>query len=146
MIRAYNKNDKSELIGLLKLNTPKYFAPSEEIDFIEYLENHSGNYFVVEESNSIVGAGGINYGFDHGDTARISWDIIHPDKQGEGIGTKLTSFRIEEIKKNRNVMKVVVRTTQLVQEFYRKNGFELKKIEKDYWAKGFDLYQMEIEL
>jgi len=146
MIRAYNKDDNRDLIELLRLNTPKFFDPSEEKDFIEYLERHSENYFVILDSQTIVGAGGINYGFDNGETARISWDIIHPDKQGKGLGTKLTNFRINEIKRNLKIKKIVVRTTQLVHVFYKKVGFQLEKIEKDYWAQGFDLYQMVIEI
>jgi len=28
--------------------------------------------------------------------------------------------------------------------FYQKNGFILNQIVKDYWAKDFDLYSMEL--
>ena len=146
MIRKYIEKDKPDLIKLLRLNTPRFFSPSEEKDFIDYLNRHSENYFVVEKSNQIIGAGGINYGFDNGTTARISWDMIHPNKQGKGIGTKLTSYRIDEIKKNTHISKIVVRTTQLVYKFYEKNGFQLEKSEKDFWAEGFDLYEMKIQL
>lgn len=146
MIRPYNKIDRTELIELLRLNTPKFFDSSEEKDFLEYLELHSQSYFVVKDAETIIGAGGFNYGFDNGKTARISWDIIHPDRQGKGIGTKLTHYRINEIKKNPSINKIVVRTTQLVYEFYQKIGFKLEKIEKDFWAQGFDLYQMKLEI
>lgn len=146
MIRKYNKDDKADLIELLRLNTPKFFDPSEEKDYINYLEIHSTNYFVLEDGNKIIGAGGVNFGFDDGKTARISWDIIHPDAQGKGFGTKLTDFRIKEIKKNTTVNKIVVRTTQLVYKFYEKIGFQIEKIEEDFWTKGFDLYQMKIEI
>jgi len=146
MIRKYKEKDKPDLINLLRLNTPIFFAPSEEKDFIDYLNGHSENYYVIEESNEIIGAGGINYGFDNGATTRISWDMIHPEKQGKGIGTKLTKFRIDEIKKNSHISKIVVRTTQLVYEFYKKSGFQLERVEKDFWAVGFDLYEMKIEI
>jgi [ribosomal protein S18]-alanine N-acetyltransferase len=146
MIRKYKENDKSDLIRLLRLNTPKFFAPSEEKEFIDYLIGHSDNYFVVEELNEIIGAGGFNYGFDNGATTRISWDLINPEKQGKGIGTRLTKFRIEEIRRNSQINKIVVRTTQLVYEFYEKNGFQLERVEKDFWAVGFDLYEMKIEI
>jgi [ribosomal protein S18]-alanine N-acetyltransferase len=146
MIRAYNNNDKAKVIELLRLNTPEFFAPLEESDLIGYLENHAEYYFVLEDAQSVVGAGGINYGFDNGKTARISWDIIHPHKQGNGYGTLLTNFRIAEIKKNPAIEKIEVRTTQLVYKFYEKLGFQLEKIETDYWSKGFDLYLMKITL
>ena len=93
----------------------------------------------------MLGSGGINY-VDGGKTARISWDLFHPKAQGKGLGSQLTRFRIAEIKKNPAIALIVVRTSQLAFKFYEKIGFQLVSIEKDFWAKGFDLYQMEIPL
>lgn len=145
MIRSYTSADKNELIAILKLNIPSYFAQSEEGDFIEYLDNYVEDYFVVEDMGKIIGSGGINY-FADSKLARLSWDIIHPHYQGKGIGKKLTLHRINEIKKAPDIHLIVVRTTQLVYKFYEKMGFKLEKTEKDFWAKGFDLYQMKLEL
>jgi|TARA_B110000967_G_scaffold49981_1_gene51041 hypothetical protein len=61
MIRKYTKKDKSTLIELLLQNTPEYFDPSEEGDFIKYLDHELEDYFVYEEHSKILGAGGINY-------------------------------------------------------------------------------------
>jgi ribosomal protein S18 acetylase RimI-like enzyme len=143
MLRPYSNPDNPELIHLLRLNTPQYFAAAEENDFIDYLHYHAENYFVVEGNGRIIGSGGINYLHENTE-ARISWDIIHPDFQGKGIGKALTLYRIKQIKNNPMVNVIYVRTTQLVYKFYEKMGFELEKTEKDYWAQGFDLYQMKI--
>lgn len=143
MIRPYKPSDKSKLIELLRLNIPKYFAQAEEKDFDDYLDNYTEDYFVVEENGEIVGAGGINYFPDAG-LARISWDVIHPDFQGRGIGKQLMQHRLEHIRKDPTLWLVVVRTTQLVYGFYEKMGFALEKTEKDYWAEGFDLYQLRM--
>lgn len=145
MIRPYTSQDKPELINLLRLNTPQYFAVSEENDFIEYLNYHAEHYFVIEENGKIIGTGGINYLAENTE-ARISWDIIHPDFQGRGVGKELTLYRIGQINKMPAVNVIYVRTTQLVYRFYEKMGFALERTEKDYWAKGFDLYQMKIPL
>jgi ribosomal protein S18 acetylase RimI-like enzyme len=145
MIRAYTSEDKEKLVALLRLNTPQYFHREEEEDFIYYLEQHAQNYFVVEDTNTIIGSGGINYLADNRE-ARISWDIVHPDYQGKGIGRLLTQFRMDLIKTNPEVDVIVVRTTQLVYKFYERMGFILERTEKDFWAKGFDLYQMKIPL
>jgi len=143
MIREYSDSDKQKIIELLRQNTPKYFDPSEEIDFERYLENEIEEYFVYEENSEIIGAGGINY-FPTERVARISWDMIDPKHQGKGIGEKLTKHRINHLKKKTNIDIVIVRTTQLAYKFYEKMGFELEKIEKDFWAKNFDLYQMKM--
>lgn len=145
MIREFIPDDINELLGLLRLNTPAYFAPEEEADYAYYLQHHIHNYYVLEENNRIVAAGGINY-MEDGTTARISWDMVSPDVQGKGIGSKLTQYRIGQIKILPNIKTIEVRTTQLVYPFYQKQGFTLVETVKDYWAKGFDLYRMEMKI
>lgn len=145
MIRPYTPTDKEKLMELLRLNTPAYFAPQEEDDFREYLDHELDQYFVVEDDNEIVGCGGINFAEDR-KSVRISWDIIHPAAQGKGWGRKLTQYRIDKIREVPEVETIIVRTTQLVYPFYERAGFELKQVVPDYWAKGFDLYYMEIRL
>ncbi len=145
MIRLYKNKDLEKLVAILRLNTPEYFAVSEEKDFIKYLEHHSQNYLVVEEVGIIIGSGGFNY-LDDGKEVRISWDMFHPHFHGKGMGSKLTQYKIDEIKNNSEIEMVTVRTSQLAFKFYEKFGFELIKSVKDFWAKGFDLYQMELKI
>ncbi len=136
MIRQYSPNDKSKTIELLRRNTPEYFAVSEEVAFENYLTTEVEDYFVYEDHSEIIGAGGINY-FPQKKLARISWDIIAPEHQGKGIGKKLLQHRIKHLNQNPNIEQIVVRTSQLVSHFYKKAGFELDRIEKDFWAKGY---------
>ena len=143
MIREYSKKDKSKIIELLRQNTPEYFDPSEKSDFENFLDNEVEDYFVYEENSEVIGAGGINY-FPEEKLARISWDMIEPKSQGKGIGKKLTQYRINHLIGNSKIDFIIVRTTQLVYKFYEKMGFELEKVEKDFWAKNFDLYQMKM--
>jgi len=144
MIRLFTIDDLPEIIQLLRLNTPKYFAPEEEQDLIDYLKIDSENYFVLSEQETIIGAGGFNW-FNEKQTARISWDFIHPDHQGKGHGKTLTEFRIKAIQQVSPNCNIIVRTSQHVFPFYEKMGFKLKEVTKDYWAEGFDLYLMEFE-
>ena len=144
-IRAYRREDKASVISLLTANTPSFFHPSERQDLEDYLENEVEEYFVVEESDEIIGAGGIIY-FPEEGAARLSWDIVKPESQGKGAGRKFSEYRIDRLRKNESIHVIVVRTTQLVYTFYEKMGFELTRIEKDFWADGFDLHQMEIRV
>ena len=143
-IRPYISHDREAVLELLDLNTPKFFDKAEKKDLKKYLDKEVEDYFVVEENREIIGTGGINY-FSKEKTARISWDIIKPNLQGKGIGRKLTEHRISHLNKNNEIDLIVVRTTQLVYKFYEKMGFKLMKVEKDFWADGFDLYQMELK-
>lgn len=141
-IREYELKDRDAVINLIKLNTPKYFAPGEEADLRHYLEYEKELYFVLLFDDRIVGCGGINFSDNH-TIGKISWDIFHPDYQGRSLGTKLLKFRIEKLRSIDSIQKITVRTSQVSYEFYEKQGFRLLEIVKDYWAEGFDLYKME---
>ena len=144
MIRKYTTKDKSRVLELFRLNTPNYFDASEEADFIKYLDHEVEDYFVYEQNSKILGAGGINY-FLEEKSARISWDMVDSKSQGKGIGKKLTQHRINHLKGNPKIEIIRVRTSQHAYKFYEKMGFELEKIEKEYWAKNFDLYLMQMK-
>ncbi|GGH42236.1 GNAT family acetyltransferase [Mangrovimonas yunxiaonensis] len=143
MIRAYSNTDKPRIIELLKQNTPDYFDVSETSDLITYLDHAVEDYFVYESDSEIIGAGGLNY-FPSEKSARMSWDIIAPKYHGQGIGKQLVQYRLKHLSTKTNIEHIMVRTTQMAYRFYEKMGFELERIEKDFWAAGFDLYQMKM--
>ena len=145
LIREYKKSDKKTLLNILKLNTPKYFSPTEKNDFINYLEFERELYYVLILNEKIVGCGGVNFA-ENKTIGKISWDILHPEHQGKSLGTQLLNYRIERLKAFENVKKITVRTSQMAYKFYEKQGFGLDKVKKDYWAKGFDLYKMTYKL
>lgn len=139
-IREFIISDESAVIDLLRLNTPKYFAPAEELDFLKYLENEIEFYYVLIFDNKIVGCGGIN--FDDIQTGVISWDIIHPEYQGQSLGTQLLKYRIDKLKSIPIVQNIIVRTSQLTYKFYEKQNFKVIEIFKNYWSEDFDMYYM----
>ncbi|MBD9179100.1 MAG: GNAT family N-acetyltransferase [Odoribacter splanchnicus] len=141
-IREYEPTDKSAVINLIRLNTPRYFAPEEEADLSRYLDSERELYYVLLFNEKIVGCGGINFA-DYKTTGRISWDIFHPQYQGKSLGTQLLKYRIGKLKSFGGIQKITVRTSQVAYKFYEKQRFELIEIKKDYWAKGFDMYRME---
>lgn len=143
-IRLYIASNKENVLELFDLNTPQYFGINERQELVHYLDSEVEDYFIVEEDNDIIGAGGINY-FLEDRKARISWDFVHPESHGKGIGSLLVNHRLDHIKKKRDIETIEVRTSQLVYKFYEKMGFSLVKKEKDFWSVGFDLYQMEKE-
>ena len=143
-IRQYKTTDKQRLIEILKLNVPKFFVESEVRDLCNYLDNNVEEYFVTEFNGEILGAGGINFENDY-KTATISWDFIHPDFHGKGIGKKLLAHRLDFLKSFATIQVVLVRTSQHAYKFYEKSGFVVKEVHKDYWAQNFDMYKMVLE-
>ena len=98
-------------------------------------------YYVLLNDQKIVGCGGINF-MDNNTIGKISWDIFHPDFQGKSLGTKLLKHRIEKLNSINGIQKIIVRTSQVAYKFYLKQGFELLEVKKNYWAEGFDMYNM----
>jgi ribosomal-protein-alanine N-acetyltransferase len=145
MIRPYVPTDKIDLLDLLNHHIPKYFAPCERQDFAAYLDNEREDYYVVEDAGVVVAGGGINY-LREGREARISWDMVHPEYQGRGVGSELTLFRLNEIRQRPGIRTVTVRTSQMAYQFYEKFGFRLGRIEKDFWDEGYDLYEMRMNV
>jgi len=141
MIRAYKKEDLKPLLELFDSNTPGYFHENERGDYEEYLQHEVEDYFVIEIEHKVVGAGGINYFHELG-KARISWDLVHKDMHGHGLGSQLLKHRLNLLKKDSAVEFIEVRTTQKVFEFYQKNDFRVMEIHRDFWADGFDMYLM----
>ena len=141
-IKKYTDSDKTLVLDLLSTNIPDYFAKSEVDDLIYYLDNFADNYFIVKQGEEVLGSGGFNLTED-GRIARLSWDIVNPAFQRKGIGTYITTYRLQQILKIPTVEIVSVRTSQLVYRFYEKFGLILQEIIPDYWAKGFDMYRLE---
>lgn len=143
-IHPYRPKDKEKVLHLISLNTPQYFAAEEEHDLREYLDNERELYYIVLWDDEIVGSGGINF-VQHGSTAKISWDLFHPDFQGKSLGSQLMKYRLKILKGNERIEEIVVRTSQLAYRFYEKQGFKLIETHQDYWAEGLDMYYMVYE-
>lgn len=144
-IREYSEADRPHLLQLMQQLIPDYFAAAEFQDYDDYLRNEVEDYFVIESGSEIIGTGGINY-CNESKLARLSWDMISPRHQGKGVGQQLTKFRISRIESRTDLDEIQVRTSQLVYPFYEKSGFEVAEIVKDFWAEGFDLYDMRMPL
>lgn len=145
MIRHYKISDKNDLVEIFKLNTPKFFDVNELNDYVNYLENNAQTYLTVILDNKIVGGTGY-YINEEDNIGQITWIFFHPEYAGNGLGKLTVNHCLELFKKNKYINKVKVTTSQLAFQFFEKFGFEIVKIEKDYWAKGLDLFLMEYQL
>ena len=143
-IREFASQDKDQVMENFKQNVPRYFAVSEIKEFENYLESGIEKYFVAEIEGEIVGAGGVNFA-DNKTVGQMSWGFIKAEFHGCGFGSKLVKHRIDYLNSISTVEKIVLGTSQHTYKFYEKNGFVLKEVRKDYWAKDFDLYDMIYE-
>lgn len=143
MIREYSIHDKKALLSILQCNTPEYFDPKEIDDYEYYLDQELEDYFVIEENSKVLGGAGINY-FPELKMARLSWDLLHPDCQGSGLGRLLILHRLRIIQAKNIFEYVEVRTSQKAFGFYGRFGFKLVETSSDFWGEGLDLYLMHL--
>lgn len=141
-IRAYKDSDFEAVCELFQQNSPSYFDPKELKELQDYLQHKKEDYFVIEINNSLIACGGINY-FTDEHIARLSWDIVHPEFQGAGFGSLLVNYRMNLLKENTSIRRIVVRTSQLTSKFYEKKGFKLILTKDHFWADNFHLHQLE---
>jgi ribosomal-protein-alanine N-acetyltransferase len=141
LLRRYQHSDLPQLIELFLLNTPTYFHEKEQQDLEEYLQTEVEEYFVMEDEGKVVAGGGCNA--EEG-TGWLSWYLVHPDRQGQGLGKRLAKHSLDVLQANPFVTGIEVRTSQLVFPFYEKLGFKLISTEDDHWGPGFHLYHMRL--
>lgn len=144
-IRTFEEKDIPQLLDLIKLHVPASFAETEIQDFEEYLKFEIEHYFVIQVNEMLVACGGINFKGTT-DQSWLSWDIVHPEFQSKGLGSMLLNHRIEVLKRMTQIQTLWVRTSQTASKFYEKNGFKILRHVPDFWAKGFDLVEMKMEI
>ena len=83
--RGYRAADRDGCLALFDANCPSAFAPNERAEYEAFLDDAAGAYEVCVMDDEIVGAFGLG-----GDPAlRLRWIMVHPQRQGLGIGTRV---------------------------------------------------------
>lgn len=144
-IRQYQQSDIEKVLEIFRLNTPAYFDPSEESGLIKYLEAKGNYFYVAVKESGIIGGGGHDLPINQ-THAMLSWYFVHPNVYGQGIGTALVRQNWESVSMKTHINKLIVRTSQFAYPFFEKHGFETIEVKIDYWAKGYDLYFMQMDL
>ncbi len=90
-------------------------------------------YFVAEEQKEIIWVIGVSLSRIDYDVYELFWLNVHPNRQGQGIGTKLTNHVIDYVKSRWGKMIIISAGPHLV-DYYE--GFWLAKVnqisEKQY--------------
>jgi N-acetylglutamate synthase-like GNAT family acetyltransferase len=141
---------KSALLDVFKSNMPLYFAPEELPLFDAFLDRdmERGPYYLIFKDDAIVGCGGIALNqptkYTNEPHVIMTWGMVDNNRHKEGFGKALLLYRIEKAREIFPGVKIALGTTQHTFEFFEKYGFKTVFYEKDHWAKGLDLYQMEL--
>jgi len=128
-------------LSILRSNIPEFIDISEETIFINYLSKKNLKYYVLMQSDEIIGCGG--YGYDSKKMCiQLAWGLIDSRYHKKGYGTHLLNYRLEKIVKNYFNSKIILDTSQKTYKFYEKFDFRVDNVTEDFYAKGLDRYDM----
>lgn len=143
--RPYTPTDCAMCLEIFDSNVPLFFAPEERGDFVEFLENPQGSYFVLSgKDGEIVGCGG--YGERRG-VGTLTWGMVRRDLHKQGLGRLLLRERIEHLKQYQpHITEIQMNTSQHSVAFFEREGFRATKIKLNGFAPGLHEYHLKLEI
>lgn len=144
-LRDYSPRDREACLAVFDSNVPNFFVPRERAEFAAFLDDLPGPYFVFENEDGVVAAGG--YAVNPASaTADLCWDMVRGDLHGSGFGRRLVRARLERIRHEGSIRTVTLCTSQHTRGFYERLGFVTSKFEPDGFFPGLDRYDMSLDL
>ncbi|XZE52533.1 GNAT family N-acetyltransferase [Planctomycetaceae bacterium SH139] len=142
LIREYESKDRAKCLEIFESNRPDYFAEHEYQEFADWLDKPDClTYSVVELIGEVVACGGL-YLADDGQHVGMAWGMVHRDSHRNGLGRRLTEFRLEQMNEVYPRMEQRLATSQLTFGFYEKLGFKTVKVTENGFGSGIDRYDM----
>lgn len=129
-IRKMNEQDIDEVV---LVENDCFSVPWSKNSFIQELKNERARYLVATKNNKVVGYIGVWIILDEAHFTNVA---VGSDFRGRKIGDKLVCEMIN-LCKNENVTSVTleVRKSNIVaQNLYKKYGFNLAGIRKEYYS------------
>lgn len=111
----------------------------------DYLNIGTSRKFVLLAEDKVVGFLEYEVLFD---TAEIFMIAVHKEFQGRKLGKMLMEFCVENLKTEGVkyvYLDVATNNTKAI-EFYKKHGFEVVYIRKNYYRNGTDAYVMKKDI
>ena len=143
-IRSYSQSDRHACLEILKSNTPEFFIPTDCGGYGAFLDNLPGPYFVLKEFGQIAACGG--WALDTAGVADLTWGMVRGKFHRRGLGGELLRFRLNAIRNDGRATRVRVRTAQLVQGFFVREGFSVVDVVVNGFGAGLDKVTMEAVL
>jgi N-acetylglutamate synthase-like GNAT family acetyltransferase len=121
--RRFAIEDLPQCLEIYKLNEPGRF-PAGVIDKYERVLRAQRTYVLVaEREGRIIATGGIAYQLQP-HLAVLSFGLVRPDHQGQGVGTALVLARLALLSLQRPVHRVFIFAVEKSFIFYKRFGFQ----------------------
>ena len=145
-LRPWQDADRAVGLALFDSNVPGFFAAVEKADYLAFLDDLPGPYFMLEdEAGEALGCGGYAAEADPS-VAALCWGMIRGDLHGLRLGERLLDARLDLIAADPAFRSVDIETTQHSRGFFARYGFEETKVIPDGFAPGMDWVGMTLNL
>lgn len=143
-IREYQSSDQQACLNIMQSNIPDYFHECDLVDFVVFLENLPGPFFVMTDPQvGLIACGGIALGRTTSTEAVLCYGMVTGTQLHQGLGLALLRKRLEYfLPREPQVERIVVNTTQKTEGFFRKFGFSVIERELDGFGSGLDRVSM----
>lgn len=144
-IRDFRSSDVPGCLAVFDSNVPTYFRPHEREAYERFLAEPPGRYLVMESaSGEIVACGGFAKNSDT--TAVLTYGMVHARRHRQSLGSRLLRTRLERIRDELNVQRVMVNTSQFTEGFFARFGFQTEAVTHDQYAPGLHCVRMSLRL
>lgn len=134
-------------LALFAGNVPEYFAESERKDFIEFIDDLPGPYFLMTDADGApVGCGGYAQEDDRPGVAALCWGMVRRDRHGQGLGDTLLRYRLAMLAADPVFREVRIETSQFSRGFFQRYDFVQTRQVANGFAPGIDLIAMSLDL
>ncbi len=142
--RPFHPADRAACLAIFDSNAARYFAPGDREVFATFLDAPQGFFgLLCEDDGSVVACGGLGTRED-GQTALLTWGMVHADRHGHGLGRTLGLMRLLRLLEMPQVMRVTINTSNETVGFFEKLGFRVVKTTPDGYRAGLDRYDLEL--
>lgn len=146
-LRDWRADDRDTGLALFDSNTPRFFAASERQDFIDFIDDLPGPYFVLEDADGrALGCGGYAIARNDASEAVLCWGMVRGDLHRGGLGSILLARRLARIAADPACRCVSIETSQHSCGFFARHGFVEIQRTVDGFAPGMDLVEMTLAL
>jgi ribosomal protein S18 acetylase RimI-like enzyme/predicted GNAT family N-acyltransferase len=146
-LRPWRPEDRALGSALFDSNVPRFFAVQERQDFIDFVDDLPGPYFVLEDAaGEAVGCGGYAAAEGDASVAVLCWGMVRADRHRAGLGTVLLTERLDRIAADPAFRSAAIETTQHSRGFFARHGFVQTRQVPDGFAPGMDLVEMTLNL
>jgi predicted GNAT family N-acyltransferase len=140
--RPYRVSDRQACLAIFRSNLPRYFDSSELPEFDAFLEQASGDYFVVEQDSALVACGGC---YMRDGKGRLSWGMVAQERHGASLGSTLLAWRVNHLFLQPGTAEITINISQHTADFFARYGFRTTQQISDGLGMGIDQISMSLQ-